>query len=399
MTRIVGQLGTGGGVVASVAGILPIVVDNTDPANPIVSSPELYNGLLNDLLGDGSFGPIIQPAGTMVLTRDTNASSIVLSGTGAIDTAGFELRCNGDCDLTAAQVGAIFRTGGVNGGNGVATGAGGTAGAQTVTADGMTIPGIGIGGTAGGAGGVAAGVQAAAVAALARAGGGNTGAGAKGGTGSGGVGGASRAATPLVRWGASLIHTLRVNWLNAGFSAATGSPLNINGGQGGPGGGGGGGDGTSGAGGGGGGSGGAILSLAARRILVSGATPVGVIRVLAGNGGTGGTPAAGNRGGGGGGTGAGGGVARVVVVDGIVGGPVVDAIVCDGGNGGNGGNGAGTGTGGDGGSGGAGGQIYFANLSTGVVQTILGTAGPAGGAAVGVTGGLGAVGQTCRVSL
>ena len=39
MTRIVGQPGGGGGAVESVTGTLPIVVDNTDPANPIVTLP------------------------------------------------------------------------------------------------------------------------------------------------------------------------------------------------------------------------------------------------------------------------------------------------------------------------------------------------------------------------
>jgi len=43
MTRIVGQ-GTGGGAVESVTGSLPIVVDNTDPANPIVTLPGLLTG-------------------------------------------------------------------------------------------------------------------------------------------------------------------------------------------------------------------------------------------------------------------------------------------------------------------------------------------------------------------
>lgn len=39
MTRIIGEGESGGGNVDSVTGTLPIVVDNTDPANPVVTLP------------------------------------------------------------------------------------------------------------------------------------------------------------------------------------------------------------------------------------------------------------------------------------------------------------------------------------------------------------------------
>ncbi len=349
------------------------------------------------LFGDGSDGALTASSGTTTLSRDTNYSSITLTGTAKINTAGFALRCSGTTDLTSMPAGTIFLTGNA-GGNGAAGGTAGSAGALFLSTDGITIGAVGQAGTAGGAGGTAGGAQAGAVGARTYSSGGSTATSGAGGSGSGGAGGATRVGITVTRAGGSLFHSLMFpgDFAASGYTSATGSPQAFLGGAGGPGGGGGGGDGTAGGGGGGGGSASVGIYFTSSTVIVTSAA-AGVIQAKGGLGGNGGTPAAGNRGGGGGGSGGGGGF--VFAAFGTVTGSASGAVSADGGDGGNAGNGTGTGLGGDGGGGAAGGHVCVVNLAANTITTATGTSGSAGNAHSGATGGTGTVGEAVRVSL
>jgi hypothetical protein len=348
------------------------------------------------LHGDGSDGALSASSGTTTLTRDTYYSSITLTGTARIDTAGFRLFCSGTTDLTGMPADTIFRGFGIAAGAGAAGGTGGTAGG-TVEADGITVVGTASFGTAGGAGGTTTGSQATAPTNRTGSSGGASAAGGKGGTGASGSGGASRGGATTTRDGGNLPHRLdplAVFGRSVNIST-TGSWLAPTGGAGGPGGSGGGGDGTAGGGGGGGGQGGRGLFFSTKTLIVTGASAC-VVSSKGQNGANGGTPAAGNRGGGGGGSGGGGGFAYAVA--GSTTGSLSGGLCVDGGAGGNGGNGTGTGIGGDGGGGGSGGYAWFANLAAGTLVSALGVAGSAGTAGSGTTGGAGASGEAVRVN-
>ena len=351
------------------------------------------------LFGDGSDGVLNVTAGTSTLARDMQYTNLTISGTGAIDTAGFRVAVSGTLTLDNAPANAITWVVATGGGNASGTGAG-AAGAQVSSANkriGGASPGY-IGKTGGTGAGTNGSNQTTTVITGAIAKGGDGGVGGTGGNAganSGGTGGTTVSISSVATNLYEPIGTLPLydSGLGLTIGASGGSAVNyVGGGVGGSSGGSGAGDGTAGGGSGGSGSGGICVGVWARTISRGAGTAAGCISAIGGVGGAGGSPVAGNRGGGSGGGGGGGGVV-VLVVRTLTGAQKTAAIVATGGAGGAGAAGTGTGTAGTGGYGGNGGNIWIWNVGAG---TCTKTAGSAGSAPTGTTGG---PGGACSVNL
>ncbi len=324
------------------------------------------------LFGTGADGTVSISSGTTTLTRDMHYAALTLSGTGAINTAGYRLFVAGTLDLSAAGTGAItlvaFPTSGSVGG--------GVAGASAPTG------GVG----AGGAG--TAGQRF--TASLAQ--GGDVGAGGTGGAGTlaGGTGGAANTAYLRANL---LLPTPRTELTYYQGGNATLWP--VIGGLGGASGGAGGGDATnSGGAGGTGGNGSGIIDVFARFIQRGSNATASLVQAKGASGSSGASSAAGNTGGGGGGSGGGGGMIRITTEQ-LLGSTITNALDVSGGIGGTGGNGVGTGKGGTGGTGGSGGNtqllvISAATFTAGAFNTAGSTATTAT-TTTGTTGGTGAI--------
>lgn len=367
-----------------------------DSAWPLV---ELY--LLMGRFGSGKDGPITISL-PMQLTRDMHWTDVTFSGSGSIATQGYKIFANGTVSgTTTAPV--LIKVSNVNpglagaGGNGTASGGQGAAGGAVATG---TIGGSGAAGALGGAGTATVGGTPAAGISAPAAHGGNGNTGGAGGAGTGGAGGTNGAISaaafnPDTAGGGFTVESPDDTWLR-GATVMTG-------GGGGRGGTGAGGNGANvGAGGGGGGAGAAVIDAAFFHLdLASFPSLMTVMSVKGGNGGNGGnaTAAIVGVGGGGGGGAGGGGCIRLVV--GSITGSNVDALIADGGDGGNGGNANSSAGGGGGGNGGRAGRVTLFHIgATGDVGVSGPRTAPANGAlAVGVVGGLGSVGGTCRLSL
>jgi hypothetical protein len=216
------------------------------------------------IYGDGSDGVGNITGGTTTLTRDMFYSSLTVTGTGMLNTAGFRVFVQGVCTINAS---GIISNDGVAGGAG--GGAGAAASANTVGGGGTGATGTVGAGTAGGSPGNSLG-----------------GSGGAGGLGSGGAGGAGGTATAPIAANGS-IRTSAFTTTGQLVGAAVTRLL------GGGGGGTGGGDGGQGPGSGGGGG---VVLLCARTIVNN-----GTIRALGGAGGSAGGTNRGGAGGGGGG--------------------------------------------------------------------------------------------------
>lgn len=171
------------------------------------------------------------------------------------------------------------------------------------------------------------------------------------------------------------------------------APATVAGGQAGTQASGGAGDGTNaGGGGGGGGAAGGGIDFSVGELITDSGTPAAMVDVSGGDGGNGATRVAGNVGGGGGGAPGGGGAIRFVV--GMHTGPSIAAFFdASGGNGGNGGNGVGTGSAGAGADGAQSGRIFVYNVLSGLWTVSTQTNGSL---ASGRFGGLGGV---CQAAL
>lgn len=362
-------------------------IDNTSDANKPVSTAQqtaLDAKLDKDFLfGSGQDGALTISSGTTTLDRDRYYSSITITGTAKLSTAGFRVFCSGTLNLSAAPAGAIEDVT-TNGSSASVAAAGAQAGALTAAELGRGNRGVvGVaGGTTTGTAGTAGGATAVALCQV------PAGQGGAGGLGASGAGGA-RGAAPTIT-ARKVAYTWTPNLIR-GVALASGGTNGSAGGSGG-------GDGTAGGGSGASGSGGGVVYIAAHTISRGGSTAAGAIRALGGNGGNGGTPAGGNRGGGGGGAGGTGGYVQIVY-GALTGSTATNAIDVSGGAGGNGGTGLGTGVGGGGGDGGPGGVIVLVDATSGAITTTLGTALVAGGTASGTTAGTGSAGQVTRTNL
>ena len=230
-------------------------------------------------LGDGGDGSLNLTSATYTggpltsgaLTRDAYYSSLTISGTGTINTAGFMLFVSGILDLTnATTAGAINNngaagsaaSGATGGGAGTAVANGSIAGCLAGSAGATATSGAGTGGIGGSAGNN----------------GGSTNASGAGGSGAdaGGAAAAAEACTnPLWTRGWDTTFLRGVTIQKAGSSGSGGSS--------------GGGDGTNvGGGGGAGGNGGGGIAIYANIIVRSANTSPGTIQAIGGTGGTGG---------------------------------------------------------------------------------------------------------------
>lgn len=343
------------------------------------------------LYGTGKDGALSASSGTTTLTADTYCTTVVLSGTAKIDTAGYALYASEYIDLTNAGAQAIYSSS-VAGNNGSGSTAGG---ASTATTQGTLSLGCGTGGGAGGNGGTGAG-SVGQPGTNATVGNGQVG-------GVGGVGGQNGAATAGANGGdkgnCTATYSVHVPFMPQFRFTDAASPAIIRSGTGGGGGGGGRGDGSNASGGGGGGGTGAnALRIFAKELrLDTTNTAAGAIYGVGGAGGVGGNAAGGTSGGGAGG-GGGAGATFDLVVGSIVG-TKAGVIDISGGAGGNGGNGSTTGRGGRGGSGGQSGQARIYNVSAGTSTQYAIVAGTSGTSAVDATGGAGGAGGARTITL
>jgi len=306
------------------------------------------------LFGTGADGAVVISSGTTTLQRDMHWTTLVVSGTGAINLNGYRVFCSVSADISAAQVGALYvlayaGTAAV----GATPGVGGAIANYNSTC--LRSYGAGTNGASGttGVGG------ASTVPSLGQANGGWGGTGGTGGasTNAGGAGGVvtNNNATCFRNTPQVKLQVGGNNDANGGnsFSSNAGS-----------GGGAGGGDGTNLSGAGGGGGGGAPGIQIHARVLIRGTnTNAAIIQGKGGAGGAGGNASAtGNSAGGAGGAG-GGGTDAYFVFESVAGSPIANAIDVSGGAGGAGGAGTGTGKGGQGGEGGQGGHVEVLVLS------------------------------------
>lgn len=375
---------------AGFTGVTPTLGDNSTK----LATTAFVADMFSVLFGSGSDGAVTISSGTTTLTRDMNYTNLTLSGTGAINTNGFAIRCTGTLDITAAAAGAITSpansagtsgsgaTGGTgagapsigttiihgsNGGNGTTatTAAGGAGGAVTAVSTAAFVGGVGRGGGAGGAG-----------------------------TNAGGAGGSVGSS------GTALVIASPLPSLAGSGAAALAAGAGVIVALGGAGGGAGGGDGTNaGGGGGGGGCNGPALQINARTIARGAGTAAGAIAAKGSNGGNGGNSSAGNTGGGGGGGGGSGGFIYILTET-LTGATATNALDVSAGNGGTGGNGTGTGIGGTGGIGGNSGNYTVIVLSAATMT--LGTpnqTGATGSAGSGTSGGAGGTGRSVQANL
>ena len=96
--------------------------------------------------GDGSDGALSISSGTTTLTSDKQYTSVSVTGTAILETAGYKIYCQGTVTVDATS-GACIRNNGGNGGNGSGI-TGGTAGSAPA---GITVP-AGVAGQIGGGG-------------------------------------------------------------------------------------------------------------------------------------------------------------------------------------------------------------------------------------------------------
>jgi hypothetical protein len=347
------------------------------------------------LFGTGADGNVTISSGTTTLTRDMHYANLTLTGTGAINPAGWRIYVRGVLDLSTASAGAIVKNG-INGNS--ASGA--TAGLGQLFLDGpvgyagngnipqaysgSVLPTGGAGTTGvGSSGGAAQGAGAVVNV------GGNNGASGAGGS-STSAGGAATAQFAMVG-STSPFATPNAPIVTADNNQNTTYKLAF-GGIFGNGGGAGGGDGTNQSGGGGAGSvGGGEIAISAFTIQRGTNSTANIISAIGGVAGNGGNAAGGNSGGGGGGSGGGGGFVHITVGY-LLGSTITNGINVSGGNGGSGGGGQGTGKGGNGGNGGNGGMVQIVllnpasytqstwNIAGGVGSTTLTATGAASGA-------------------
>ena len=251
--------------------------------------------------GDGSDGVLDISSGTTTLTSDKQYTSVSVTGTAILETAGYRIYSQGTVTIDATS-GACVRNNGGNGGN--ASGA--TAGAAGTIAPGVTVPAgvVGLIGAAGRTGAAVGGADGSTgVAALlgigvvgnAGGGGGMANAGARAGGGGGAAGSFSASNNKI----ASIADTIFIDTTSGVLAFVKGSSGAGSGGSGGHH------SGTnSGAGGGSGATGGCVFIACGLLILIG----VGAIQAKGGGGGNGsdGSNDGGNGGGGGGAGGAGG---------------------------------------------------------------------------------------------
>lgn len=375
---------TTGDLITNIAGVLSrIGIGGEDYILRSVGGlPSWQEENLMQDIGDGSDGSITL-TGSLTSPDNLYYEVLTMGAGGILNTDAYILYAK-KLDLTNAIAGAISRNG--NNGSNATTNAG-VAGGAAFTA--RVLATNGVGGT-GATGGPNAGVQGGAGGAI------TIGNGAAGGaSGTSGAGGTGAAAAAIS--GGTVTTNMHFGRFEHQFLRGV---TQISGGAGGRGGNSGGGDGANTArGGGGGGAGGAVLVIIAGEIITGPSTPAGVITAKGGNGGRQtNAPAAGNVGGASGAGGGGGGYIYCAYVKKT--GPVVANLFdASGGNGGDGSSGLGTGIGGNGGQGGTGGKIQLFNVTTGVGQLIVGTAGALGTVGVGTVGGVGGQGGNCVASL
>lgn len=328
------------------------------------------------LFGDGSDGAVSISSGTTTITRNMFYTNLTLSGTGVLDTAGYQVYVSGTLDITAAQAGAITRTP-IAGGNASGT----TAGAAPAALAEITAGGAGQGlvGATGATTNVAgtAGTQATKTAAML---GGYGGASKTAGTGNAGAnaGGAGLAKASVV---ASAVTPTPAPVTFAGFALAKGGVAGSSGPSGG-------GASTSNSGAGGAsGDGGGVIDIRAKTIARGAGTAVSAIKAI---GAAGGNASAGtnNAGGGSGGGGGGGGFIQIIYQT-LTGSTATNAIDVSGGVGGNGAAGSGNGTAGQGADGGDGGRVRVIDIGAGTITENVSAV--TGSTNTTVTGGAGAV--------
>ncbi len=221
--------------------------------------------------GDGSDGAVSISAGTTTMTRDMHYTTLTISSTGKLNTAGFRVHCSTSLDLSNAPANAITWT--ANNGNNASGATQGSGGGALSTA------GLGgsLAGSNGGAGSTSTPNNGSSAGTSAQGNGGSAAAGGAGGT-SGGAGGTAGSAN------ASSTRPLK----RATFDLLYGASV-IVGGTGGSGGGSGRGDGSNNSGAGGGGGGGSgVVWIAARSITRGGSTTAAAISSPGGTGGNGG---------------------------------------------------------------------------------------------------------------
>lgn len=345
------------------------------------------------IFGTGADGALTCSSGTTTLTHDGHYTTITPSGTCKINTAGYNLYASVLLDISNAGAQAIYNAAAAGNNATGATGASGVGSSQPATTTSLAI-------AAGTAAGGATGTTGAGAAGSASAGlngaGGNGLAGAAGGTSGANAGGAGGAAGGLSLAGNAV---LRIAPVGMSFVANGGR---IVAGQNGAGGGSGGGDGSNAGGGGGGaGQGGLHVYIAAAVLARGSNSTAGIIQAIGGAGGNGGNGAGGNAAGGGGGSAGAGGFVQLIV-GGITGSTITNAIDVSGGKAGNGGNAVGTGGGGLIVAGGNGGGVMIGVLNpASFTNTLVGNSvtGSAGTAPSGITGGTGGVGAVARANL
>lgn len=337
------------------------------------------------LFGSGEDGALTISSGVTTLTKDTMYSTVTISGTASINTAGFKLFVSVLLDLTNAPANAINRNG-VN--------ASGTTAGTALAAAILGASTAGTSGTAGNSGpGTAGGTSTGTSPSYGNKGGFSGAGGAGVPNGGGARAGTGNSSNPIT------FPSFRIDL----FRVSTA----VQGGVGGSAGGSGGGNGSNAAGdAGSGGSGGGVVQIFARRILrVSGTTAASCIAAKGGNGSAGTTPVSANCGGGGAGGGAGGGGIYLMYESVDAGTPgtagtTVALLDVSGGNGAAGGNGSTGGIGGGGSDSGMGGKINVICTSTGVVSSFDGLNNQVTGTvASGVTGGSGGTAAVSTVSI
>ena len=255
--------------------------------------------------GDGSDGALAISSGTTTLAGDKQYTSISVTGTAILDTAGYRIYCQGTVTVDASS-GACIKNNGGAGGNASA----GTAGTAGTVAPGVTVP-AGIVGKVGATGRSTTGTGASGTA-------GNNitlsigvvgVAGGTGGTAGGGNNGGAGGAAGTLSASANKLATIADTSPLADYVFATNTFAAVKGASGSGSGGAGGQNGsavTTGGGGGSGASGGCVF-IAAKQFILTGAGAIQATGGAGGNGGNGNGTGGGEVGGGGGGGGGAGG--------------------------------------------------------------------------------------------
>lgn len=251
--------------------------------------------------GDGSDGALAISSGTTTLSADKQYTSVSVTGTAILETAGYRIYCQGTVTVDANS-GACIRNNGGNGGDA----SGSTGGTAGTVAPGVTVPAgiVGFAGANGQTGAAAAGVNGTAgtnitlgIGVIGAVGG--AGGMANAGTRVGGTGGAAGTFSASINKLATIADSNLIDHTGGTFTFVKGDSGSGSGASGGHH------SGTnSGAGGGSGASGGCVF-IAAKSFVLSG---TGAIQAKGGNGGAGSNGSSdGSNGGGGGGAGGSGG--------------------------------------------------------------------------------------------